>query len=86
LAGTSAEAMVNIEGKTPTATSPKVSAGTIAEAVVNKVTKVPKDTSPKVVEETNAECGTIEVATSPSMIDKDVGLSTTTSTKAPTGK
>ncbi len=64
----------------------KVLAGTIAEAVVNKVAEVPKDTSPKVVEETNAECGTIKVATSPSMIDKDVGLTTTSSTKAPSGK
>ena len=63
-----------------------VSAGTSAEAVVNKVTEVPKDTAPKVVEETNAKCGTIEVATSPSMIDKDVGLTTTSSTNAPHGK
>ena len=86
LAGTNAEAMLNVEAKITTATSPKVSTGTIAEAVVNKVTKVPKDTSPKVVEETNAKCGTIEFAASPSMIDKDVGLTTTSSTNAPTGK
>ncbi len=65
---------------------PKVSAGTISEAVVNKVTEVPKDTLPKVVEETNAKCGMIGVSTSPSMIDKDVGLTTTSSTNAPTGK
>jgi len=85
-AGTSAEAVVNIEAESTTATSPMVSAGTSAEAVVNKVTEVPKDTAPKVVEETNAKCDTIEVATSPSMIDKDVGLTTTSSTNAPTGK